>query len=210
MKIYMIRHGETDWNKERKLQGQIDIPLNAFGRHLAEETRPALKDVDFDLAITSPLGRAKETAQIVLGDRQIPLIEDARIREMGFGEFEGLHCKGEQYDIPDPDFHYFYDDPEKYMPPKGGESFMEVSHRLREFLEELVSNEALKDKTILISTHGAALCGILQLMKKKPICEFWGNGVHKNCAVTMAEVVDGDIQIFWENTTYYKAEVENW
>lgn len=210
MKIYMIRHGETDWNKERKLQGQIDIPLNAFGRHLAEETRPALKDVNFDLAITSPLGRAKETAQIVLGDRQIPLIEDTRIREMGFGEFEGLHCKGEQYDIPDPDFHYFYDDPEKYMPPKGGESFMDVSYRLGNFLEELFSNEELKDKTILISTHGAALCGILQLMKQKPIREFWGDGVHKNCAVTMAEEVDGEVQIFWENRTFYKAEVENW
>lgn len=210
MKIYMIRHGETDWNKERKLQGQIDIPLNEFGRTLAEETRPALKDISFDLAITSPLGRAKETAQIVLGDRQIPLIEDVRIREMGFGEFEGLHCKGEKYDIPDPNFHKFYDDPEHYIPPKGGESFSDVSHRLQEFLNELLSNKELEDKTILLSTHGAALCGILQLMEQRPQSDFWGKGVHKNCAVTLAEVKDGQIQIHWENVTYYKAQVENW
>lgn len=210
MKIYMIRHGETDWNKERKLQGQIDIPLNAFGRHLAEETRPALEEIEFDLVITSPLRRAKETALIVLGDRQIPLIEDSRIREMGFGEFEGLHCKGENYDIPDPNFHYFYDDPEKYLPPKGGESFQDVSCRLQAFLKELFSNKELEDKTILISTHGAALCGLLQLMKERPLREFWGNGVHKNCAVTMATQIDGKIQIGWENTTFYTAEVENW
>lgn len=55
MKIYMIRHGETDWNKKRKLQGQVDIPLNEFGKLLAKETAPALADVPFAVCYTSPL-----------------------------------------------------------------------------------------------------------------------------------------------------------
>lgn len=58
MKIYMIRHGETDWNKKRKLQGQVDIPLNEFGKLLAKETAPALADVPFAVCYTSPLKRA--------------------------------------------------------------------------------------------------------------------------------------------------------
>ena len=62
MKIYMIRHGETDWNKKRKLQGQVDIPLNEFGKLLAKETAPALADVPFAVCYTSPLKRAAETA----------------------------------------------------------------------------------------------------------------------------------------------------
>ena len=107
MKIYMIRHGETDWNKARKLQGQIDIQLNEFGKSLAVDTEPALRDIPFDVVITSPLSRAKHTAELVLAGREIPMIEDERIMEMGFGEYEGLHCKGENYNIPDPDFHYF-------------------------------------------------------------------------------------------------------
>ena len=69
MKLYMIRHGETDWNKTRQLQGKSDIPLNDFGRKLAAETAEALKDVPFHLVITSPLSRARETALIIKGDR---------------------------------------------------------------------------------------------------------------------------------------------
>lgn len=107
MKIYMIRHGETDWNKMRRLQGQVDIPLNEFGRHLAVETAPALKDISFDIVFTSPLKRAKETAELVIGERDIPIIEDKRIMEMGFGEFEGLCCREEGWNIPDPDFRFF-------------------------------------------------------------------------------------------------------
>ena len=86
MDIYLIRHGETDWNKTKRLQGVTDIPLNAYGIELAEKTAEGLKDVPFDRIYTSPLIRAKETAQIILGTRQIPLLEDPRIKEIGFGE----------------------------------------------------------------------------------------------------------------------------
>lgn len=210
MKIYMIRHGETDWNKMRKLQGQVDIPLNEFGRHLAVETAPALKDISFDIVYTSPLKRAKETAELVIGERDIPIIEDKRIMEMGFGEFEGLCCREEGWNIPDPDFRFFFNAPEKYNPPKGGESFGQVSERLNEFMKELYSNPELYDKTVLVSTHGAALCGILRLMKGKSMEEYWGGGVHKNCAVSMAEYKDEKINVLYENVTYYKEQVEDW
>lgn len=210
MKIYFVRHGETDWNKERKLQGQIDIPLNEFGRKLAEDTAPFLKDIDFDMAFTSPLSRAKETAQIILGERNIPLVEDERIREMGFGSYEGMFCKGDKFNIPDQNFHYFFDAPEKYSPSGDGESFEDVSIRLKEFLNDILCDENLNDKTILISTHGASLCGILMLLKNAALKDFWGNGVHKNCAVTFVEVNNKVPEIIWENRTFYTAEVADW
>ena len=72
----MIRHGETDWNKKRKLQGQVDIPLNEFGKLLAKETAPALADVPFAVCYTSPLKRAAETARLVLGDREVPIVPE--------------------------------------------------------------------------------------------------------------------------------------
>lgn len=225
MKLYIIRHGETDWNKMRKLQGQVDIPLNEFGRHLAEVTAEALREISFDLAITSPLSRARETAQLVLGGREIPILEDARLKEMGFGEYEGLCCKGEGYNIPDPDFKNFFDAPEKYRPPRGGESFEQLSGRLDEFLTELYTRasspfddpsgmgggkKSFQDQTILLSTHGAALCGILRLMKGNPISRFWDGGVHKNCAVTVVEVENGKPTILEEAATFYEDRVEEW
>ena len=91
MKLYLVRHGETDWNKVKKIQGQVDIPLNQFGKHLAEETAEGLHDIPFDLCISSPLSRAYETARIILEGRDVPIITDARIGEMAFGEYEGKY-----------------------------------------------------------------------------------------------------------------------
>lgn len=69
LKLYLIRHGETDWNKEFKIQGSSDIELNEYGRELAFITREGLRHIPFDIAYTSPLKRAKETAEIILGGR---------------------------------------------------------------------------------------------------------------------------------------------
>ncbi len=210
MKIYLIRHGETDWNKLRRLQGQADIPLNEFGRQLARETEPALRDVPFDRIYTSPLKRARETAELVTAGRNLPIIEEPRLKEMGFGEFEGLCCREEGWNIPDPGFRDFFNAPEKYRPPKGGESFQQVSDRLESFLKELYATEELQNKTVLLSTHGAALCGILRLIKKNPMERYWDGGVHKNCAVTIVEVKDGKATILQEAVTYYNEAVEDW
>ena len=90
MRLYMVRHGETDWNKAKKVQGRADIPLNAYGRELAEKTAEGLRGISFDLAYTSPLSRAKETAQIVLQGRKIPLIEEPQIQEICFGVMKAL------------------------------------------------------------------------------------------------------------------------
>ena len=97
-RLYIVRHGETDWNKKRRVQGHSDIPLNEYGIHLAKETAEGLKDTRFDVAYTSPLKRARQTAQIILGERKIPLYEEERVKEMGFGEYEGLCCAGQNKD----------------------------------------------------------------------------------------------------------------
>ena len=200
MLIYIVRHGLTEWNKLKKLQGAADVPLAKEGILLAEKTGEALRNVKFDICFTSPLSRAKQTAEYVLGKRDVPIIPDKRIQEMSFGEFEGLCCREEGWNIPDPGFRNFFNAPEVYQPPKGGESFEEVRARLKNFLEELYQKEELQDKNVLLSTHGAALCGILSLMKGLPISGYWQQGVHKNCAVSIAEVKDGKIEILQENS----------
>ena len=210
MLIYIVRHGLTEWNKLKKLQGAADVPLAKEGILLAEKTGEALRNVKFDICFTSPLSRAKQTAEYVLGKRDVPIIPDKRIQEMSFGEFEGLCCREEGWNIPDPGFRNFFNAPEVYQPPKGGESFEEVRARLKNFLEELYQKEELQDKNVLLSTHGAALCGILSLMKGLPISGYWQQGVHKNCAVSIAEVKDGKIEILQENVTYYKESVQDW
>lgn len=209
MKIYFVRHGETDWNKERKIQGQVDIPLNEFGRHLSRETAKGLRDVPFDVCFTSPLGRARETAQIILQGRDVPILEDKRILEMNFGVLEGKCCSKEGWDVPD-SFQMFFDDPVHYQAPEGGEDFQAVRKRTGDFLNWLFAQEQYRDSTVLVTTHGAAMAGLLNNLKKKPLAEYWGVGVHKNCGVTEVDVTDGRIDIISENKVYYTDVVKPW
>ena len=81
MKMYIIRHGQTPWNARKCLQGRSDVDLNENGIYLAELTGKALRDVTFDMAFTSPLIRAKHTAQCILAGREVPIIEDERLIE---------------------------------------------------------------------------------------------------------------------------------
>ncbi len=204
MEIYLIRHGETDYNKAKRIQGHCDIALNEYGRELARVTAAGLADIPFDIVFTSPLVRASETARIIVGERDIPIIEDIRIQEIGFGEYEGL-CSGKQgYNIPDNKaFWNFFFDTENYQVPPGGESFEEVIQRTGEFLQEILSNEEYRDKTILISTHGCALKALLANVTHPAIKDFWGDGVHKNCGVTHLSDVNGKLEIIEEGKIYY-------
>ena len=210
MKIYVIRHGETAWNKEHKLQGRMDIPLNEFGVALAEKTRIGLDDVTFDIAFTSPLKRAKETAEILLRGKATPLIEDDRLIEISFGDYEGKIYTKDYSEIPDKDFGYFFTRPECYKTPPNGESFEEVLARETEFWNALISNQQWKDYTVLISTHGAALSGLLSVVKKNPIEKFWDCGLHKNCGLSIIEVVDGKSYFLEEAIVLYDDETVAW
>ena len=203
MRLYIIRHGETEWNVLKRFQGRSDIPLNDEGRRLARITAEALREVPFSRIYTSPLKRAYETAMIIKADRDIPVIEEPRIIEIGFGEYEGLCCGKEHYNIPDPDFMNFFEKPEAYKPPRGAEGIDELKARTADFLQEIVYNKDMENDTVLVSTHGAALRGLLSNITQVGIKDFWGSGVHKNCAVTIVDVKTGQMVITEEGKTYY-------
>lgn len=204
MRLYILRHGETDWNKELRLQGQTDIQLNEKGRRLARLTAQGVKDIPFDLAITSPLSRARETAVLVLGGREIPVICDERIMEIGFGVMEGGQVRNAEGVIIDPSFYNFFYDPSNYEPQEGGESIKALCARTGEFLDELKRKTEWMNKTILISTHGAAMRSMLSNMMNSGLKDFWGNGVPRNCAVSIADLVDNKWIIKEQDVIYYE------
>lgn len=186
MKVYLIRHGETDWNIDGKLQGKVDIPLNEKGRKVAELTRDALKEIDFDVAFSSPLSRAYDTAKIILEDREIPIIKDERLIEIGFGAYEGVGRVDWDKNIK----NFFYQT-EEYVPKGDGERVEVLLDRELQFLQELFHNPKYQTSTILVTTHGAALSGIMTLIKGNSIAEFWTGGLHKNCGMSILNVENG-------------------
>lgn len=204
MKLYLIRHGETDYNRQKKNQGQIDIPLNAFGRELAVRTRDGLAEVPFDLCLCSPLGRARETAELILEGRNVPIITDERIIEVSFGRYEGRCWNPDTWDEDMPrEFQCFFDRPGEYQAPPDGESLEALKERTGEFLRDICSREEYRDSTILVSTHGAALAAILANIKGLPISRFWGDGCSKNCGVTEVAVRESVPELLSENVIYY-------
>ena len=203
MDIYLIRHGETNWNRMKKLQGTTDIPLNAYGIELAEKTAEGLKAVPFDRIYTSPLIRARKTAEIIRGDRPIEIIETDGLKEISFGDYEGLCYLPDNYTIPKPGFRKFFYDPEHYDTPPHGESLLHLRERTSSFVRSIMDDPANENMTFLMTAHGAAIRGILSGLQNLPLAEFWSGPVHKNCGVTKLHVEHGKFNIEFENRLYY-------
>lgn len=201
MLLYVLRHGVTRWNKLKKVQGTMDIPLAPEGIELAEKTGKALRDVPFDICFTSPLTRARQTAQCVLGDREIPVIEDKRIQEIDFGVLEGTQFKDAQGKIVSREMEIFFEDPLNFKRPENGENISDILKRTREFWIEKTTDPALADKTVLFSSHGCAVRALLQNIYQDPV-HFWHGCVPPNCSINLVEVKDGKIRLLEEDKVY--------
>ena len=201
MLLYVLRHGVTRWNKLKKVQGTMDIPLAPEGIELAEKTGKALRDVPFDICFTSPLTRARQTAQCVLGDREIPVIEDKRIQEIDFGVLEGTQFKDAQGKIVSREMEIFFEDPLNFKRPENGENISDILKRTREFWIEKTTDPALADKTVLVSSHGCAVRALLQNLYQDPE-NFWHGCVPPNCSINLVEVQDGKARFLEEDKVY--------
>ena len=176
--LYIIRHGKTDWNTLHKLQGRTDVPLNEEGRLMAEKAREKYRDVHFDICFSSPLVRAKETAEILLRDRDVPILTDDRLMEMSFGSFEGLE---NSFQIPDCPINVLFQAPEQYSsPPGGAESLEDLFARTGAFLEERVDPLLQDGKDVLIVGHGAMNSSIVSRIRGFTRAQFWSAGI-ENC-----------------------------
>ena len=201
MLIYIVRHGLTEWNKLKKLQGAADVSLAKEGILLAEKTGEALKDVKFDICFTSPLSRARQTAECVLGDRNVPIIPDKRIQEINFGDLEGSCVRDAEGNYIDPQVEMFFRDPVNFKRPEKGEDIFDVIARTKDFWEEKTSDPSLADKTVLVASHGCAVRALLQNIYHDPE-NFWHGCVPPNCCVNLVEVKNGKTVLLEEDKVY--------
>ena len=164
MKIYLVRHGETDWNQAGRLQGQTDIDLDAQGFAQAAEAAERLKEVPFEIAFCSPLIRARHTAETIVGERKITLTTDERLRELNFGPWEGTDVRKIREGANSP-----FTDPGSYLPPEGAESFAQLYARSGEFVKQVLLPLEGTYETVLVVAHGALNRSILNAVLDIPV-----------------------------------------
>lgn len=189
MKIYIIRHGETDLNKQRLLQGRYNSQLNDEGRGQAKDCAAWLKErgITFDRVYASPLDRAQETAQIATGTPRADIIQDERIIEIGFGPYEML-----PYETLDDSMMAYFRNPMKNPAPKGMETIEELVARASSFMEDLkaLEHEAGIER-IAIVTHGVTIRTLMAYLRGQTFEEGWDLMVG-NCDIFYTECINGN------------------
>jgi alpha-ribazole phosphatase len=161
--LYLVRHGQTDWNAQQRYQGHSDLPLNQTGSQQARQLAERLQAQTFDIVLSSDLQRALQTAEILIGSRQIKLQPDPRLREMNFGMLEGHTFDQARERWPEIITKWLAD---YNQPPEGGERIDEFELRVSRFYTEL--RQSYAEKTVLIVAHGGSLREIIRRLLGTP------------------------------------------
>lgn len=203
MEIYIVRHGETLWNRDKRLQGSTNIELSDYGRELAIKTGEALSDTRIDKIFSSPLIRAYETAELIRNNRDIEIITDERIKELGFGNFEGQNFS-ELIADDSLTFKYFFKKPHLYEPDANGESLEHLIERAGNFMAEVIEPLEIDCTRVMIVAHGALNKAIMSYVKKHSIKDFWSGGLQENCNVIIIDYSNGKYTIIDETKLFYQ------
>ena len=166
--LILVRHGQTDWNVQRRYQGQTDAQLNAVGKRQAEQIAARLANTAIDTIYASDLQRAWETATIIAQKLALTPISEPRLREIKFGIIEGLTFDEAQARYPEMIAAWLAD---RNQPPTGGETLTAFSERIYAMLDHLRHNH--DGETVLLVAHGGPLLEMIRTLLRMPAAGRW-------------------------------------
>ena len=185
--IYLIRHGQTEWNVERRMQGRQDSLLTEVGIKGAELLAPEIPAVD--VVYASPLGRTKHTAQIIFGDQDV--VFDDRLREIDMGDWEGRLQS--ELDVEEPELHRcFWEAPHRYS-KAGAETVAQVADRAVDFFQEIAGRH--EGETVAVVSHTVVIRAILFSIDPRALSEFWEPPAVYPASVSEVDIIDGTPRI---------------
>lgn len=200
MKIYLTRHGETEWNLENRLQGTYDSRLTEKGVQDIKKLNKRLIDIEIDTIYTSPSQRAIDTAQIIQGQRKIEIVKSPRLKEMNVGNWQGQVWEKIKQESPR-EYAQYWNTPHLYTNIQGGEDFYQVQHRAISLINTLV--ETRKGQTIFLVSHGVILKTIFTYYQKKSMKQLWEQPVLVGGSLSKMEVIHDELTIsFLGDTTH--------
>lgn len=202
MKLYVVRHGETEWNTEKRLQGHLDSSLTENGVNHTLLLAEIMANTSFESVISSPSPRAVHTAKLLIGKRPLALKTDGRLKEINLGNWQGM--THEEIKAADP-YRYdcYFHHPDLYKQDKmGGENFSDVKTRLEEFLGNL--EETYQAGNVLIVTHGVVIKVLQMICKNKSVGDIWEPPIIEGTSLTIVKVEKGKRKIIIEGDISHK------
>lgn len=169
IRLFLTRHGQTEWNVAKRFQGSLDSSLTELGVRQAELLSSRLADEKFDVIYSSHLNRAYRTAEIISGNREIEIIKDENLAEMRLGDWEGLMHDdvikkySEEYEL-------FWNKPHLFK-ASSGEGYSDLKKRVIGCLKRII--EENDGKNVLIVTHTVVIKQIMAYFEERPLEKLW-------------------------------------
>lgn len=186
LEIYFIRHGETDWNTRRILQGKSDSNLTSEGIMQAKKLGEKIRHIDFDKIYSSPLKRAVDTTGYILGDQKMEVLPMPEFEEIGLGAVEGIEREDFLRMYPK-EYDAFWAFSEDYAPHTyGGESFQELFIRIENGIQRIIAENPEGGKVLVVS-HGVTLKSVFCLIKGHGIAGLPAEEIPKNTSLSITE-----------------------
>jgi broad specificity phosphatase PhoE len=192
--LYIVRHGETEWNKEGRMQGRLNSNLTPRGEKHAMLLGERLKDTEFAHIISSPSGRALETVQLIKGNRDIPIITDERIMEMNLGSWQGMRHDDLKKQYPN-EYEQFINEPDDHQ-IEGAESLAEMSNRATAFLTDV--KKSRDNGNLLVVTHGRFISALYAVFKEVELKDIWAGPTVQGTSLTIVKMDQEQYEVLLE------------
>ncbi len=199
---YLVRHGETDWNRARRIQGQRDVPLNARGRRQIGALAERLRGTRFSAVYASDLSRTVVSARLLIGESEPPITQAPELREFSYGEWEGLTVA--EVEARDADrLSRRLDGLHEDFAGPGGENTYDVLERVRRFCEATTQRHAPGD-SLLVVGHGGSLRALLVCLLDLPVEHFWRVRLDTAALSLVRSYADGGVLELWNDTSHLR------
>ena len=192
MELHLIRHGQTNWNEERRVQGQSESRLTDLGIEQARGLGERIQNIEFDAIYCSSSLRTRQTADHAFPSWQKPVTYLDSLREIHMGEWEGKLYAEIESETPD-SLHHFWNEPHKFDVP-GAESFFQLQNRAMNAIKS-IQQDHHGDRVALVS-HGALIKTVMAHIEDLSMDQLWKPPLMHNCAHNIVRVNNaGDLHI---------------
>lgn len=195
-----MRHGETDWNRESRIQGHSDIPLNEAGRRQLDQLAVRLSDTSFSAIYASDLSRTLESARLVAGTMDLPVEAVKELREFSYGEWEGLTLSEIEARDPEGFTERMVMRNERFAAP-GGENTYAMLERVRRFHERTIQRHEPGDE-ILVVAHGGSIRALAVCLLNLSVEHFWRFRIDTASLSVIRTAPSGGVLERWNDTSH--------